>query len=557
MLVVAHELDLTDTFFTSGAVRLLGADIAGQLSLRGAKLNGANRDGEALVADGMKVGNHAFLDEGFEAGGVVRLNGANIGGQLYLSGAKLNGTDSSGNALFANGVKVGEDAFLGDGFEARGAVRLFGADIAGQLYLSGAMLNGTDGSGNALVADFVKVGTVVLEYPFEASGTVRLLGAQIAGQLTLKGAKLNGTDEMGNAFAADQMKAGDTVFLDEGFEAVGVVRLIGANIGGGLHLTGARLNGTVDSLVADSVKIGGHAFLDEGFTAEGKIDLHDAQIKGSLSFADAQLSGTPALLATGMSVLGELHWRPRQPVDGLVNLERALVRRLVDDWSRPAAYWPPKGNIRLVGLTYDGFGGDAPATWKQRLDWIRCSHIAPSGGSPARFSSQPYEQLARVYSQAGQDTEAREVAIARREDLRKYGHLSRPRWFGNWLLGKTIAHGYKPLRAVVMLLAVYLITLTALLFAQHHGAIAPAKDTQKLNPSPAALGYDCKAYPCFYPAGYAVDVVVPLINVHQAENWRPNGWGWAAGIWGATGAGWALSTLAVVGYTGLVRKVEK
>lgn len=66
-------------------------------------------------------------------------------------------------------------------------------------------------------------------------------------------------------------------------------------------------------------------------------------------------------------------------------------------------------------------------------------------------------------------------------------------------------------------------------------------------------------YPCFYPAGYAIDVVIPLINVRQADNWRPNAdapWGWSlvAGTWVATGLGWALSTLAVAGYTGLIRK---
>jgi hypothetical protein len=88
--------------------------------------------------------------------------------------------------------------------------------------------------------------------------------------------------------------------------------------------------------------------------------------------------------------------------------------------------------------------------------------------------------------------------------------------------------------------------------------IVPAKDIRTLTPTPTAL--QCTAsYACFYPAGYALDVVVPIVNVRQAENWRPNGeadWGWAyvGGSWLATGFGWAFSTLAVVGYTGLVRK---
>jgi hypothetical protein len=53
--------------------------------------------------------------------------------------------------------------------------------------------------------------------------------------------------------------------------------------------------------------------------------------------------------------------------------------------------------------------------------------------------------------------------------------------------------------------------------------------------------------------------LVPIINLRQAENWRPDGyahWGWAyiAVGWTATGLGWAFTTLAVAGYTGLVRR---
>jgi hypothetical protein len=66
-------------------------------------------------------------------------------------------------------------------------------------------------------------------------------------------------------------------------------------------------------------------------------------------------------------------------------------------------------------------------------------------------------------------------------------------------------------------------------------------------------------YPCFYPAGYTVDTVIPIINVHQADYWGPDGhspwgWVWVGGTWIVTGLGWALATLLVAGYTGLVRQ---
>ena len=62
------------------------------------------------------------------------------------------------------------------------------------------------------------------------------------------------------------------------------------------------------------------------------------------------------------------------------------------------------------------------------------------------------------------------------------------------------------------------------------------------------------SYPCFYPVGYTVDTVIPIINVHQADNWGPDGnapWGVALGRHlDSDRLGWALATLLVAGYTG-------
>jgi hypothetical protein len=79
---------------------------------------------------------------------------------------------------------------------------------------------------------------------------------------------------------------------------------------------------------------------------------------------------------------------------------------------------------------------------------------------------------------------------------------------------------------------------------------------QALHPTPL---HCVTGYPCFYPAGYAFDLVVPLINIHQAEFWQPNGhhwlgWAWVTGAWTVTALGWGLATLLVVGYSGLARQ---
>jgi hypothetical protein len=60
---------------------LAGAAITGQLSCSGAQLTGTDRDGNALAADGMKVGGAVFLDGGFTAAGTISLASAHVRGR--------------------------------------------------------------------------------------------------------------------------------------------------------------------------------------------------------------------------------------------------------------------------------------------------------------------------------------------------------------------------------------------------------------------------------------------------------------------------------------------
>jgi len=163
-----------------------------------------------------------------------------------------------------------------------------------------------------------------------------------------------------------------------------------------------------------------------------------------------------------------------------------------------------------------------------------------------------------MYREGGQDAEARDVAIARRRDLRTYGNLNWYRRFGNGFLDKTISYGYQTWRAGLGLAVVFVAFLVLSIIGQHRHVIVPVGDTKELHPPPTATRCT-SGYPCFYPVGYTVDTVIPIINVHQADYWGPDasapaGWLWVVGGWGATAAGWALATLLIAGYTGLVRQ---
>ena len=183
------------------------------------------------------------------------------------------------------------------------------------------------------------------------------------------------------------------------------------------------------------------------------------------------------------------------------------------------------------------------------------------GSGNAVFATQPYEQLAKVYRLAGQDREARTVAIARRRDLRRYGNLTPYRWAVDCLLDKTIRYGYQTGRAVAGVVVLYLLVLAFFWCARSNNAIVPVRSTAGLPTIPTAAHCMSENYPCFNPFGYAIDTVIPLINVHQAEFWGPNEgspWGLATVVVTYLGAGfgWLFATLAVAGYTGLVRKAD-
>jgi len=235
-------------------------------------------------------------------------------------------------------------------------------------------------------------------------------------------------------------------------------------------------------------------------------------------------------------------------IDGIVTLRHERVGQLVDDLAHEGGRWPSAGKLDLTGFVYDGLGL-RQGTVDDRLAWVR--------RQLPRFSLQPYEQLAAVYRAGGHEREARRVLIAARDDLRRHGSLSSVQWAGNWLLGVLLGHGYRPGRVLGALAALYLAVVLLLSSAQDHRLLVPARP----NPPNGVTAEACvAAYPCFSAWGAAVDTVIPLVRLGQAEAWRLDAsvsWGWAyrAGAWTATGLGWALTTLAALGVTGLVRKI--
>ena len=548
-------------FTAKGEVRLLGANIGGTLSCVGATLE--NPDGDALSADGIETGGSVFLRGGFTAKGAVRLLGANIGGALSCVGATLENPD--GSALHADGMETGGGVFLRGGFTAKGEVRLLGTKIGGDLECSGATLENPDG--NALSADGMETGgSVFLDDGFAAKGEVRLLGARIGGQLACSGATLENPG--GYALCADGMETGGDVFLRGGFTAKGEVRLLGANIGGDLSCIGATLeNPDGNALHADRMETGGGVFLRGGFTAKGAVRLPGAKVGGSLDCTDATLENPDrnAFSAQRMVVEGGIFWRNFQkPPVGNVNFTHASASVFVDDGTG----WPADRDLFLDGFSYKAFGPGMNC--KQRLEWLRRQ---PSDW----FFPQPYEQVIKVFKNAGREHDARAIAIAKRDDFCERGNLSRRHRLWLKLLRATVRYGYEPWRILGYIGVALAFALMVFNSGYQNGLIHPSKERVFVDDCYVDFDAGCGGwiteqlkwtdhriripadYPEFNALVYAADAFFPFVNLHQEDFWLPKADGRRGGLlrfylWLHIALGWILSTIAVLGFTGVFKK---
>ncbi|MEE8155480.1 MAG: hypothetical protein V3T53_11060 [Phycisphaerales bacterium] len=490
----AKEVVLNNGFWAKGEVQLVGATIGGTLQCTGGTFE--NPEGCALSADRLECKGSVFLRDGFSAKGEVRLLGATIGSDLACTGGRFENPE--GNALSVDGLECKGAVFLDAGFSAKGEVRLLNATIGGVLSCIGGTFENP--GGYALSADGLNCkGDVFLQDDFSAKGQVRLPGATIGGDL----ACVDGTFENpeGTALSADRLECKGDVFLTGDFSAKGEVRLLGATIGGDLACTGGTFeNPEGDALLADGLECKGSVFLRGGFSAEGKIQLLGATIGG-----DLQCRGSI--------------------FDGSLRLTGARVATFWDDRKS----WPASGCLHIDGLHYDRI---EPADVKTRLEWLTRMPATP-------FSPQPYTQIATVLRSHGAERAASTILMAREKARARSG--PDPWWLKGWmrLLGVTIGSGYRSWRALGILVVLWLLGWGVFSYADAQCQIVATPDTQPLT---------------FYPLFYSLDVLVPVVNLQVEEDWTvlEGGAWWFMRV--QIALGWFFSSLAVLGFSGLVRK---
>ncbi|MEU5847289.1 hypothetical protein [Saccharopolyspora shandongensis] len=520
--------DLRANSKTNETIRLVGANIAGQLNLKSAEIT--NASGVALVADGLQA-RDVYLNDGFSARGVgelgaVRLSGANITGHANLSDATI--SNPSGPALDGQRLRADHDFVLCDNFSAEGggalgAIRLAGAHIAGQLNMQSATISNRNGP--ALAADQIHVeGSIACVTEFQAKGEVCLTGAHIGGQLQFSGASVS--EPNGNAINADGIRVDGGAFLDDGFIAEGSLRFIGARITGQLAFRNAALNNPKGTALAlHGMQVHGDVFLDEGFHAQGAgntgvVLLHRAQIHGLLSFKNAIIrTDDKDCLHLGLS---------RTHIGASLTLPISHLRTNSGTRFR----------VDLDGLTYSGI--PRGASTKEWINLLRECTVA--------YVAQPYQQIASAHRAAGHEHDARRVFVAQQNDLRRRGDLGGPfRRLVHWASGVLIGYGFHSWRALGGLLASVFLSIVLTYSASASGVTI---HTQNARPT------SCKPIEVL---GLAIDQAVPLVKTGskqlcQIDTNKSVGQFYFAASWSTQLLGWAFATLFVAGFTGIVRK---
>jgi sRNA-binding regulator protein Hfq len=593
-----------------GIIRLRGGHIAGSFSMNGAELT--NTSGPAISADRLRVDGSIFLRNGFTATGngtqgTIRLASAQIASDLEMDSAEL--TNTSGPALNANQLRVGGSIFLRNGFTATGngktgTIFLIGADVAGSLEMDSAKLTNT--SGPALNANQLRVGgSIFLRNGFtattdSASATIFLLGARVTVSLEMDSAEL--TNSSGPALNGNRLQVGGSIFLRNGFTAAGngesgTIFLLGAHVAGSLEMDSAKLTNTSGpALNGNRLRIDGDLLMRNGFiaatdSASATIFLLGAHVAGSLEMDSAKLTNTsgPALSGDWLRVDGSILLRNGFTATGngesgtmflrganitgqismiganLINRDHNLLLNLESSRCSMALMSAelicPRGSrtnstcehsnrwFGVNGFTYDDL---RRSDWKQWLHLIRWHTEA--------YNPTSYQQLAEFRATAGHDRDTRTILISQQTDHRVRGDLGGlSRRITHTLWGALAGYGYQSGRIAVALLVVFLLAVGASLLAGHtttsHGHHA-AEHTSDLAGT-AAPG-PCSSVELI---GLGIDRGLPLastgIRAHcDLDTSSTAGQWFTFAIWLLQGAMWALATLALAGYTGLIRKVH-
>ncbi|MCV4271618.1 membrane-associated oxidoreductase [Pseudomonas capsici] len=512
---------------------------------------------------------------------------------LFLRGSRLKGI--IGFRLRAEGALLLTDIV------SSGAINFRDAHIQGQISLSNARL---DGAGNwALSTDGATCHNSLYLHGVEAKGGLNLIAMQIGGGLECDGGHLE--NDQGPALRADRINVQGGVFLRDGFSAIGSVRFLGARVSGQFNCSDGYFDDKGgDAFRMDGAVVGSSLFLRNGFTAKGHVVLHSLQLQGDLDIERAKC--ITEINASRIIIGGSLILRRLETPPDKVSFQGGRAGSLNDDKES----WGKK--INLNGFVYGFIHVNGQMKIEDRLEWLgKQVTPKPKKGELPEFYPQPWRQLQKVLEEMGHAEDARQVGIKFEDELRKKGLIgqSPKRWPEFWrrcyrrlmttlhaMYGPLSGYGYRPMLLLPWFLGVWLSCAAFYWWAASHQAIfAPSDPLVFQNPAykecspplsptgnePAGTAnwYLCDALPqeysAFSPVAFSLDLLLPLVNLHQEDDWAPvietpkaNVFAEILGfftspkrwvrfvMWFEILAGWGFSLLFVAVVSGLARRKE-
>jgi hypothetical protein len=236
----------------------------------------------------------------------------------------------------------------------------------------------------------------------EFSGMISLKNARIKGNLDCAGAKLTVKTE--HALDASRAEIDGCVYLNEGFTSSGTILLHGSWIKSDLscisaNLVGAEMvslklvRGVKYALIADRAEIDGGVFLRDGFSSSGVIRLVGARIGGQFDFRGAMVD---EVICRNLQVGTDLLWISiKKTGKTFLDLTGVKVKNLRESQDS----WPEAEKLVLDGLVYEeltlhesssaidfkagDYPEEKPLVAKDRIDWImlqppkRCTEAQP------------------------------------------------------------------------------------------------------------------------------------------------------------------------------------
>ncbi len=361
----------------------------------------------------------------------------------------------------------------------------------------------------------------------------------ISGRLDFRGARtrtinLAGTRVQG--IRGDRSEVEGGLFVSYGFHSAGEVKLVSAFIARNLDGSeGWFENPGASALTCDGARIGGSLTLGSGFRASGSVRLLGVAIGRNLDCSGGAFisPGGRALLCVSAEIRGALILRGSTKFAGSTSFVTSHVNSLVDE----LPCWPE--NLSLDGFRYDNIAGRGFTDPASRIAWLGLQHDDHLGGD---FKTQPWEHLITTLREMGHFEEAKEIAIEKQRRLRAAGKITGAHRALHRIFGALTAYGYRPVRLVKISLGIWLACALFFHYAASQGAFGPSNplvfDNPKYEhcrpdaPDVSAIGkmkvgnwWWCPEapgeYATFSPLAYSLNVMLPVVNLGQANEWGP------------------------------------